>query len=417
MIGTLDRAGPDDVVLLSFAGHGTHDHRLVVSDTQMASLPGTTLSMAELAERFRASDARAVICFLDCCFSGGAPARVLITSPTPRDSNIPFVIEGTGRVLLAACNVDEEALEDPRTRHGLFTHALLECLQQGTGAISLIGLVDEVNRRVRADAARLGYIQTPVMFGHVEGEISIPVMRRGPCYSEAFPEIQTVRVSADFRDLGAYSIPPAVLNQWAARFPNGLNALQQAAINDYNVLGGESLMVVAPTSAGKTFIGELAAMRVAQRCEKVIFLLPYRALVNEKYDEFLELYGEQLGLRVARCSGDWLDQVPRILRGKYDIAFFTYETFLGLALSAPHMLSQIGLIILDEAQFLSDPTRGITVELLLTHLLAARERGIEPQLVCLSAAHTICIHPCYKVGRGVLHFGDYFGMILTASRG
>ena len=33
-------------------------------------------------------------------------------------------------------------------------------------------------------------------------------------------------------------------------------------------------------------------------------LLPYKALTNEKFDEFSQLYGQQLGLRVIRCTGD-----------------------------------------------------------------------------------------------------------------
>src|SRR6185369_8087286 len=49
------------------------------------------------------------------------------------------------------------------------------------------------------------------------------------------------------------------------------------------------------------------------------------------------------------------------------------------------LLHQLGLVVLDEAQFIADPKRGITVELLLTYLLAAREKGIAPQLIALSA--------------------------------
>ncbi len=59
--------------------------------------------------------------------------------------------------------------------------------------------------------------------------------------------------------------------------------------------------------------------------------------------------------------------------------------FLNLSLSLPSLLSKIGLVVLDEAQFIADPTRGTGVELLLTNLLAARKRGVEPQLVALSA--------------------------------
>jgi hypothetical protein len=42
-------------------------------------------------------------------------------------------------------------------------------------------------------------------------------------------------------------------------------------------------------------------------------------------------------------------------------------------------------VVLDEAQFIADSTRGINVELLLTNLIAARERGVKPQIVTLSA--------------------------------
>jgi helicase len=45
----------------------------------------------------------------------------------------------------------------------------------------------------------------------------------------------------------------------------------------------------------------------------------------------------------------------------------------------------VGLVVLDEAHFITDPSRGITVELLLTYLLSIRERGIAPQLITLSA--------------------------------
>src|SRR6266508_5625128 len=82
---TLGAAGPEDTVIFSFSGHGTHDHRLVAHDTRPDALVETTIPMAELAARFRESRAKVVLCILDCCFSGAAPARVLDQSPIPRD--------------------------------------------------------------------------------------------------------------------------------------------------------------------------------------------------------------------------------------------------------------------------------------------------------------------------------------------
>lgn len=386
LTATLDAAGPDDTVLFSFAGHGTHDHRLVTHDTDLNQLVDTTLPMDELARRFKASRAKTVICLLDCCFSGGAPARVLEDSPTSRDAAAPFAeISGNGRVLFTACGITEEALEDSVSHHGLFTQAILALLQEGEAAHSITQLISDATARVRVDAGRMGYVQTPTMFGHIEGEISLPRLKRGSNYERLFPDTSKIQVSTNIQDLAAFGISQPVLDSWAERFKNGLNELQLSAVNDGHVLTGESLLVVAPTSAGKTFIGEMAALRAAQRGSKAVFLLPYKALVNEKYDEFSAFYGDKIGLRVARCSGDYQDQTISILKGKFDIAIFTYETFLGLALRSKGLLPQVGLVVIDEAQFLANPGRGIIVELLLTHLLAARSKGIHPQLICLSA--------------------------------
>jgi len=74
-----------------------------------------------------------------------------------------------------------------------------------------------------------------------------------------------------------------------------------------------------------------------------------------------------------------------LLAGRYDIAFLTYEMFLALGVSSPHILKRLGLVVLDEGQFITDPMRGISVELLLTLLRAGRSHGISPQLIVLSA--------------------------------
>jgi len=131
-------------------------------------------------------------------------------------------------------------------------------------------------------------------------------------------------------------------------------------------------------------IGELAAIQAVTSGKKAAFLLPYRALVNEKFEEFSERYAAA-GIRVMRCSGDATDGIGPVLAGRYDLGFFTYETFLNLSLGSPRLLNHLGLVVLDEGQFITDPHRGIIVELIFSLLLRARQRGVEPQLVILSA--------------------------------
>lgn len=131
---TLTAAGPDDEVLVMFAGHGTRDHRLVAHDTAPEQYEATTVSMSEIAALFRATRARSAICILDCCFSGGAPARVLDDTPVSRDLPIDSQsIGGAGRVMITASRFDEPAYEHPRRRHGLLTNALITVLARVDG--------------------------------------------------------------------------------------------------------------------------------------------------------------------------------------------------------------------------------------------------------------------------------------------
>lgn len=393
---SLGGAAEDDTVIVFFAGHGTPGHQLVSYDADRDAIDHTTIPMQELADRLKSTKARASLVILDCCFSGGAPARVLEGLPVARIGVTGATdLGGDGRVVLAAARDDQEAFEFGK--HGLFTAALLRVLQEGPGWTDIGVMMEEVTRQVRAEASRTGHEQTPVWAGLIEGGIELPPLQPGPLYAAEFPDTAGIRVGSALGDLSALGIPQPVLDAWGVRFSE-LNSLQLSAVSDYRVLDSQPLLVVAPTTSGKTFVGELAAARAVADGRKAVFLLPFKALANEKYEEFEELYGQGLGLRVLRCTGDYADETEPFAKGQYDVALLTYEMFLGLSVAIPTLLSKIGLVVLDEAQFITDPTRGIGVELLLTNLLAARERGIEPQIVALSAV----------IG-DVNHFDDWLG--------
>ena len=113
ILGTLGAAKDDDVIVISVAGHGSSDGNLVLFDTDPANLVDTALSMTDLANAFKATKARAVLCILDCCFSGQAPARVLESAARPRNAFALAGIYGEGRIILAACATNEAAWEQP----------------------------------------------------------------------------------------------------------------------------------------------------------------------------------------------------------------------------------------------------------------------------------------------------------------
>src|ERR1700675_2325128 len=241
---TMDDAGEDDVVVLTFSGHGTHAHRLVAYNSVVDRLADTTLSMNDLAGRFKASKAKAIVCVLDCCFSGGAPARVLEGSAVPRSPTAPFAdIAGKGRILITASGVDEEAFESPGAGFGILTKALLDVLRQSEGPVGVPGIMDSVMERVRAEAARVGGTQTPVLFGFVEGGLTFPKFQVGAHFKRAFPEAAGLRIDGSIDQLAGFEFPDRILSEWKANFSQGLNALQREAVNDFRVLDGESLLV------------------------------------------------------------------------------------------------------------------------------------------------------------------------------
>jgi uncharacterized caspase-like protein len=179
ILGALDAAREDDVVIVGFAGHGSPDGSLVLFDTDAADLAGTAFPMVALADAFKRTKARAVLCVLDCCFSGQAPARVLEMEARPRNAFALTGVFGEGRILLAACATTESAWEQPGTGHGLLTYATIEALTKTVGdTVSFPEVAGEIIRRTRVEAERIGVTQTPVFLGSVQGGLIFPALKR-----------------------------------------------------------------------------------------------------------------------------------------------------------------------------------------------------------------------------------------------
>src|SRR5258707_251115 len=81
----LGSCAEDDVVVLGFSGHGTKTHQLVTYDCDPSHLDSTSIPLEKLAELLSRIPAKRLVCFLDCCFSGGLGAKVLQSDVLPRD--------------------------------------------------------------------------------------------------------------------------------------------------------------------------------------------------------------------------------------------------------------------------------------------------------------------------------------------
>ncbi len=405
IINLLENATEHDDIIISFSGHGSRDHRLVVSDTMLNKIEASSIGMDELSNAVNHSNANSIILFIDCCFSGKAPAKVFESSLAARDTfNLANNVLGKGKIIITASGFNEPAYENPNTMHGLLTYAIIETFTSEEfldgGRIKLNIALENVSKLVRKQAKGIGYIQNPIIFNLIKSSISIKKLEKGIQYFQYFPNKSKKRLGYSISDLKLVGIPPKVYNTWKSYLSDTFLPLQLSAINEFNILNGSSLLVCAPTSSGKTFIGELAAISaLVTENKKTIFLFPYRALVNEKFDYFNELYSNNLNLNIVRCSGDYLDQTSLFTKGKYDIAILTYEIFLSIILQNDAILHSCGLIVFDEIQFIGDEHRGITFELIFARLKFLKLQGINPQLILLSAS----------VG-GLNHFDEWLGV-------
>ena len=382
---------PDDVVIVSFSGHGTPTHELVTFDADCNDLRGSCIPLDTLTEWFARIPARRLVCVLDCCFSGGAGAKVLQADTLARSLDSAEAalrrLSGNGRIIITASSATEEAWENPRLGHGLLTYHLLEALRgapevRRDGRISVYGLLEHVIRRVVDASTALGKTQHPTLRGQIDGELEWPPLEPGALFTEHFPDRVRQPATEDVSSLTSFGLPAGLLDAWATSI-GSLNTLQVEAINEYGVLDGQHLVVVAPTTSGKTMIGELVAAKAALERRRAFFLLPLRALVGDKHAEFVRRYAAY-GLTVIRATGEIADDIPALMRGQYDLCLMTYEKFTALAVGSPHILNQVGVVVIDELQMIADQGRGADLEFLMTLLKVRRQQGVDPQVISLS---------------------------------
>jgi superfamily II RNA helicase len=118
------------------------------------------------------------------------------------------------------------------------------------------------------------------------------------------------------------------------------------------------VIVSVPTGSGKTYVAVEAAKRAMEENRTVIYTSPLKALSNTKYTEFCRIFGAE---RVGILTGDRRDngQAPLLIMTTEILRNLLYDAAGG---EIDVRLDTLGLVIMDESQYLADPERGVVWE-------------------------------------------------------
>jgi len=172
----------------------------------------------------------------------------------------------------------------------------------------------------------------------------------------------------DVRELRELGLPEEAIEAWLARGVRGLTQVQATVFRSEAFRRGRNLLVVAPTSSGKTFIAEVCLVQAAVSLGRSVYLAPFKAMANEKYEEFHRTY-TPVGTKVVISTGDHAEYDAQIASGDYHIALVTPEKLTRLIVSNPGVLGTCTLLVADEVQLIGDETRGPELEMLITKAL------------------------------------------------
>ena len=97
-------------------------------------------------------------------------------------------------------------------------------------------------------------------------------------------------MSMQVAHLTEYGVPQIVVDSWREKLGEELLPVQKRAVVDFQVLSGKSLLIAAPTSSGKTFCGELAAVAAVFKRKKALFVVPLKSIAEERHADFRARY-------------------------------------------------------------------------------------------------------------------------------
>src|SRR5436853_2684673 len=157
-----------------------------------------------------------------------------------------------------------------------------------------------------------------------------------------------------------------VVERFRARYPFPLDDFQVEAIRA--IAGDQSVIVSAPTGAGKTLVAEFAIQAALEAGQRIAYTTPLKALSNQKFGDFTRAYGED---RVGILTGD----VKVNPHGR--VLVMTTEILRNMFYGGG--LAELGWVVLDECHYMGDEGRGTVWEEIIVNAPA------NVRLVALSA--------------------------------
>lgn len=141
-------------------------------------------------------------------------------------------------------------------------------------------------------------------------------------------------------------------------FPFKLDNFQTSAL--HSLANGESVVLSAPTGAGKTIVGEMAVYLALCRRLRVFYTTPLKALSNQKFYDFKKLFGER---RVGLLTGDVT------VNRDADVVVMTTEVYRNMlyadsteVVSYRSVTDDLFAVVFDEFHYLNDRDRGTVWE-------------------------------------------------------
>ena len=120
-----------------------------------------------------------------------------------------------------------------------------------------------------------------------------------------------------------------------------------------------SVLVAAPTGAGKTIVGEFGIYLALRRGMKAFYTTPIKALSNQKYHDFVRAYGEDY---VGLLTGD------TSINTEAPVVVMTTEVLRNMLYANSTTLNGLGYVVMDEVHYLADRFRGAVWEEAIIHL-------------------------------------------------